>query len=265
MPTLAEALMQYGYDPNITDRPAVLPDYRPGVGFVAPEMAVGLAKALMLPGHAMKGGEYTYQDAAEAALNIGGVGGGVGMGAAPAGALAMGAAKKASKSLPMDEASRMARADEMFPIDAYHGRGGDYIAFDRAYLGSNTGADDSLKGFWFAQSPKAASDFAFDHDLPNVMPVRLHMKNPYILTQSRLSKNFNGDMSSAIEHAYKKSHDGVIVRNGEGDGANYVVFDPANIRSRFANFDPSRSNEADLLASNVSPFLSGFSLYGNEE
>lgn len=36
---------------------------------------------------------------------------------------------------------------------------------------------------------------------------------------------------------------------GIGDGAETVIFDPSNIRSRFAAFDPARSGESDLLAS----------------
>lgn len=65
--TLADALRKFGIDPTIQDRPAILPDYRPDQGFVAPEMAISIAKALMLPGHVATGGDYTEGDVTDMA------------------------------------------------------------------------------------------------------------------------------------------------------------------------------------------------------
>lgn len=63
-------------------------------------------------------------------------------------------------------------------------------------------------------------------------------------------------LHSLVRQAREQGYDGVRIANlddnadwGSGRLAtHYGVFDPANIRSRFAAFDPSRSNRRNLLA-----------------
>lgn len=53
---------------------------------------------------------------------------------------------KLTDNLPMDEASRMGRADEMFPEKGYFGRNNDFSSFDN--------------GHWIADDPKIAGHYA---------------------------------------------------------------------------------------------------------
>lgn len=76
------------------------------------------------------------------------------------------------KGLPMDTASRMARADQQFPIKAYAGHSGEYTPG-----GGSTGGID-----WFTSDPANATDYANLYGgAPNVNPVRIGMKNPLVV------------------------------------------------------------------------------------
>lgn len=68
-------------------------------------------------------------------------------------------------------------------------------------------------------------------------------------------------MKAEISKAKRAGADGVRIRGGWGDegaGEHYVVFDPKNLRSQFAAFDPAKKDSPNLLASNPkeSAFLS---------
>jgi len=60
--------------------------------------------------------------------------------------------------LPMDEASRMARADEHFPVEAFHGTNKDFPEFGAR--GSVTKAKSAKKAYWFVEDPKSAGGYA---------------------------------------------------------------------------------------------------------
>jgi cytochrome c556 len=241
--------------------------------------------------------------------------------AAPVGALSA----AAKTELPMDEASRMARAREMgYTIDAYHGTNQPIQAFDPSRLGSATRSDSSRLASFFTDSPDLASSYADNaarnvvsnaaeyeaksaalqaaanklerianrtnkssdwsnyekamadweaHDTgglqegevgQSVLPVKLRMNDPaefdaqggHVLSLRDL---YGKDMAGLLEDVAAKGHDGAIFRNlidtpsmSDGTVANhYAVFNPSNIRSRFAAFDPARSNSSDLLAANA--------------
>lgn len=97
------------------DRPMMWPSPDRAVGggvdwsnWTAPEWMYEGAKAVALPGHVMRGGEWSPEDVTNMALTVGGSAGAASMaGGVPRGALGMGALKQAD--MPMDEASRMAR------------------------------------------------------------------------------------------------------------------------------------------------------------
>lgn len=75
-------------------------------------------------------------------------------------------------ALPMDEASRMARAHEMFPIEGYHGTRADIDGFENGDIGFHFGtteqANERLKQTRRIQGAEGE----------NIMPVRLNIRNP---------------------------------------------------------------------------------------
>ena len=82
----------------------------------------------------------------------------------------------------------------------------------------------------------------------NIMPVKLRLQNP-------LEYDFEGNgyrdtsYRALLENAKNRGHDGAIFRNttdGSGVTDIYVVFEPAQIRSRFAAFDPKDTPKAGL-------------------
>lgn len=231
------------------------------------------------------------------------------------------AASAAATSLPMDEASRMARADKMFPVDAYHGvanrlgderlgylgTSSDIESFDLNRLGNNSG---SLSGFSFSSSPDVASSYAqnvrvvrpdwynkewqeafgnyyskkkavrdtarekikklysindevtsyetYARDGAAVMPVRLNPGKSKVFDAN--GRNFRDiNINDLAKSAKDEGFDSLIVKNvidpGNIDPAakkvadTTFIFDPSNIRSRFAAFDPAKTDSADLLAS----------------
>jgi len=102
-------------------------------------------------------------------------------------------------SLPMDEASRMARAKEQaYTLDAYHGTRSpnDFSQFETGpiyddagnLLHASSGDPNAFLGPHFAKEPAVANKFAgntvswmqrsrFDEGAPRVMPMRLNAKN----------------------------------------------------------------------------------------
>ncbi len=91
----------------------------------------------------------------------------------------------------------------------------------------------------------------------NVMPVALRYKNPmyYDFKGSAYRDQTYADL---VKEAKAKGHDALILQNTYDPGAGTaklvdvgVVFDPAQIRSRFAKFDPANINSPDILAAGV--------------
>lgn len=91
----------------------------------------------------------------------------------------------------------------------------------------------------------------------NVMPVALRYNNPmyYDFKGSAYRDQTYADL---VKEAKAKGHDALILQNTYDPGAGTaklvdvgVVFNPNQIRSKFAKFDPARVNEADLLAAGV--------------
>jgi len=92
----------------------------------------------------------------------------------------------------------------------------------------------------------------------NVIPSRLNMQNPYI-------HDFGGSAyrdetyDNLIRKAKELGHDGVIFKNTFDPGSSggeaitdiAAVFEPNQVRSIFAKFDPSKKDSANLLASGL--------------
>ncbi len=191
-----------------------------------------------------------------------------------------------TRALPMDKASRMARATKQgFTVDAYHGTTSNFDQFERIDGGNQYG-----EGFYFAPTPESASRYA-SGDVnritpqgnagPNVMPVKLALNKPFNrremldrATINKIERAVNeanpgyfkrGELASNFDRAYPPNGDNVLQATGMNpdeanavlqqigfdginDGQMYVVFDPANIRSRFAAFDPAKRNSKNLMA-----------------
>lgn len=177
----------------------------------------------------------------------------------------------AEQSLPMDQASRLARAREMgFDVDnpAYRG-------LTRPYDES-----DAAKQYYqmFTSDREQAGEYAMKGlgmGRPNVVPAFLRKgKN---LAVDGFERNFNviptrdlpepvrrrlGSVAAMdeIAHAAREAgYDSVTVRNiidnamGERTGAPVsvdTIFDPKNVRSVNAFFDPAKASSKDLLAAN---------------
>jgi hypothetical protein len=185
-----------------------------------------------------------------------------------------------ASNLPMDKASRMQRAKEAgFDTDTvwYHGTtSGAFDQFDPKQVGSNFRADE--KGFFFLNDPRQASEYATSdtQGLPvsggSVVPTYQKSNRPLIVDDARLLSegmepigvsedvvsfwdNYQGLIN---EWADKYGSDSVILvdrtyRQPDGQPTMMgVQFDPRNIRSVNAAFDPAKKDSANLLAANPS-------------
>jgi hypothetical protein len=126
--------------------------------------------------------------------------------------------------LPMDLASRMARAKEMgFDTDKTW------------YRGTTANEVEARPNTWAALDPNYANGFAGQGDGANVMPLLLR------------SQNFApAEMGLSPEVAKRAGFEGRMFGDGTAQ-----IFDPRNIRSVNAAFDPARSDSANLLAANA--------------
>lgn len=154
------------------------------------------------------------------------------------------------------------------PLVVYHGTGDSFDAFDPARVGGNY---QWSKGFYFAASPDAASEYAMDHTgaspartgIPgifagqaadvgrggaNVMPVYLSMQNPLVRTaRGNMSPDQSADrnIEKWMAEARANGNDGLIVRPGAAfgeRGAIYIAFRPEQVKSAIGNdgsFDPA--------------------------
>jgi hypothetical protein len=99
-----------------------------------------------------------------------------------------------------------------------------------------------------------------------VYPVKLRMENPYTVDLGGAPRQL-GDFTEILDKALAAGHDGARILNTFDGGPKTnisVVFDPTNIRSRFAAFDPAKRNSTDLLAS-YGPNPLSAALYGQPQ
>jgi hypothetical protein len=163
-------------------------------------------------------------------------------------------------ALPMDLTSRVGRAKgQDFDLNKtlYHGTKSDIENFDLAktqsrdagYIGEGvylTG-NKNLANF-YAKSAATTGDSG-----SNVMPVVTNVKNTKTFTLGDKSKfawdiKKNPKMSKELtEKLVGEGFDSAQVVDGKGELVEMVVFDPKNIRSKFAKFDPENKGKASLL------------------
>ena len=168
--------------------------------------------------------------------------------------------------LPMDTASRMGRAQEMgLSQQTYHGTPyADITAMRPSEFGAvgpgvyaagrPVTASDYSRGYGM-MTPKETFEAAGERYTPggNVMPIQTPQnlqsfedwtaaKMADMQRQGLYSSGFRAD-SAASQAAADAGFGGVSARN-----ENVVIFDPANVRSRFARFDPRLSHLRNLNA-----------------
>lgn len=134
----------------------------------------------------------------------------------------------------------------------YHGTDRSFPAFSLDETGSRLPSDFG-EGVYLTPSPERASTYANGLGMgrawlgpdegANVIPSYARVRNPLRVDDPNYQTN-----PSIAEQARSNGHDGLHVYGPDGL-EEVVVFDPRNIRSRFAAFDPARSNSSDLLAS----------------
>jgi len=170
--------------------------------------------------------------------------------------------------MPMDAASRAARAEGMgfdTGTPLYHGTGADIQAFDNARTGTN---DAGLwgRGHYLSTSPRTSSSYAMREDNPSMIPAVARIENPLQLTtgsdlvtrmpDGRNTRDLIGpnlDGARIKEIALGNGSDSVTQVKPNGSIGDVVTFDPSNIRSQFARFDPRLSHLSNLNAANASP------------
>ena len=163
----------------------------------------------------------------------------------------------AAGRLPMDFASRMARAKAMgFLTDMplYHGSGAEFRAFDPKLLGSMTGSPMAGTGVAAARDPEYANYFAQlagqKGGNPQVYQLLHRTENPANLTLRGGESPFA--IAGRLLDAWDEGHDAVMIHNfPSGLGPQKIVFvkNENQLRSPFAVFDPARKRDPDLLAS----------------
>jgi len=175
------------------------------------------------------------------------------------GALVKGAVKTLTK--PKKAPKRKEYKDEFSEYEVYHGTRDDIREFnldhpnrkDSGWLGT---------GVYTNTDPRIASAYSTlkRGDVgSNVMPLRARLENPYHATQAEknrlmtISNNQGAEAGREAADAWtaelkQKGHDGVILSSGKEGHREVVVFDPKNIRSKFAQFDPAKRGSADILA-----------------
>lgn len=112
----------------------------------------------------------------------------------------------------------------------------------------------SIDSFRSAVAERLASDAQSG---ANVLPISLRYKNPmmYDFKGSAYREQTYNDL---VNQAKAGGHDALILRNTYDPGAGTaklvdvgVVFDPSQIRSKFAKFDPAKIGSPDILAAGV--------------
>jgi len=174
------------------------------------------------------------------------------------------AAKIARGDLPMDEASRMARAREQGfnPDDpVYHGTANDIKSFEYAAMGAR---DPGFvgKGVYTTSEPKIAEFYAsravprgLDASGPNVMELLTRGGNYQQLSleeKMRLGQAVRGNPEIAqnlTDELMSRGMIGAEVRDATGALVERANYNPSDIRSPRAAFDPEQMGSANILAS----------------
>jgi len=171
--------------------------------------------------------------------------------------------------IPMDAASRITRAGEMGfdtgkPL--YHGTGSDFQAFDSARFGQSDHGSKG-RGVYASQNPDVANGYATlvaEQDR-QVYPLTYGLRNPYD-GEIPMAMYDEGRSVAFTNNLKNLGFDGVMRPNARkgGEITEAVAFNPTNIRSLFARFDPRLSHLKNLSAS-VGAGLLGANMMPNND
>jgi hypothetical protein len=133
----------------------------------------------------------------------------------------------------------------------YHGTRDDVNAFDlkhpnrkdHGWLGT---------GVYITDDANLANEYATKRGdgAPNVMPLNVQLKNPYVATlefKQRMAKLKPEFAQRVTNKLIALGHDGVVLRYDD-ETTEAVVFNPASVRSTSAQFDSKKAGSTDLLA-----------------
>lgn len=173
-------------------------------------------------------------------------------------AKSVGRAVRAARDLPMDEASRMARAAEQgFTRDVYHGTG---IPEQFEELRpSKVGMFGPLP--YTTTNPASAGEYAISRakmretrgtsSAPHIIPLKAKIENPIVVeTSGEFWDKFAhlGETDEEIIEALKKQgYDGIIQKRPDEFQEYVMPFESSQLRSRFAKFDPANIGKAGLM------------------
>ncbi|NBU34890.1 hypothetical protein EBS40_09795, partial [bacterium] len=164
-----------------------------------------------------------------------------------------------SKQLPQNEAEELdKKVKELMPYGWYTNYSPEQIKALKKEITDLAGekqAESALNKLDKFMSVRNESQLA-DKTLggSNVMPVALRYKNPLIY-DFQGSTYRDTTYSDLVDQAIRQGNDALILKNTYDPGASRaqlvdvgVVFNPNQIRSKFAAFDPARMKESDILA-----------------
>lgn len=169
-----------------------------------------------------------------------------------------------SGELPMDFESRMARAKEQNfrKPTMYHGTGSDISEIDPSKLQSRD-AGVLGEGFYSTQAPAIANQYArlaerIGGDSPNIIPL-MTRKGDYaqynladkgdLAVELAKDKNFSKALTDNLK---SQGYIGADVRDASGGIVERVNFNPNDVRSIFAAFDPEYTGP-NILGSRIAP------------
>jgi len=155
----------------------------------------------------------------------------------------------------MDQGARMQRAQDLgYDMDNvfYHGSSSDFTELQPSTVGDLGG------GVYVTPNPEKASGYAAvrkfmkrqtNNASPNVLPLRVKNNLNYLDLQGQSIMPFD---EARIQSLKDQGYEGIRQFDAEGNVIQMNVFDPKNIRSINAEFDPTKADSADLLSSRQS-------------
>lgn len=174
------------------------------------------------------------------------------------------------RDLDMSPEARKARAQEMgFDTSKvwYHVTDAEFDQFSNDVLGGNTARtadseaalESARLGTWFTTEPERVADMTVSdieggRTIPAYVRGNFYDKDGTIdleyvidVLQKRLDKRGEGAAERWRNDLIKKGYDGIRVIDTEFGGESLIVFDPKNIRSVNAMFDPEKSDSPNIM------------------
>jgi hypothetical protein len=152
----------------------------------------------------------------------------------------------------MNPEARMQRAQDLgFDTDNvfYHGTSSDFAELQPSTVGDLGG------GVYVTPNPEKASGYAAVRKFmkrqtnnagPNVLPLRVKSNLNYLDLEGSSIMPFD---EARIQSLKDQGYEGIRQFDADGNVIQMNVFDPKNIRSINAEFDPTKADSADLLSS----------------